>query len=81
MADDNRQGLVALLKAYFASGGKRLRQIGVDGGYDDQWLRDWVRLLAVSILKGPLVCPQTPMQHGPDGFKQLMSRSSVPKVV
>ena len=40
---DDRQGLVALLKAYFASGVKRLRKIWVDGGYDAQWLRDWVR--------------------------------------
>jgi putative transposase len=42
---DDRQGLVALLKAYFASGIKRLRKIWVDGGYEAQWLRDWVRSL------------------------------------
>ena len=42
---DDRQGLVALLTAYFASGVKRLRKIWVDGGYDAQWLRDWVRSL------------------------------------
>jgi putative transposase len=40
---DDRQGLVALLTAYFASGVKRLRKIWVDGGYEAQWLRDWVR--------------------------------------
>lgn len=42
---DDRQGLVALLTGYFASGVKRLRKIWVDGGYDAQWLRDWVRSL------------------------------------
>ena len=42
---DDRQGLVALLNAYFASGVKRLRKIWVDGGYEAQWLRDWVRSL------------------------------------
>lgn len=40
---DDRVGLVALLKRYFASGVTRLRKIWVDGGYDAQWLRDWVR--------------------------------------
>lgn len=40
---DDRQGLVALLKRYFASGVTRLRKIWVDGGYEAQWLRDWVR--------------------------------------
>ena len=39
---DDRQGLVALLKRYFASGVTRLRKIWVDAGYDAQWLRDWV---------------------------------------
>jgi putative transposase len=39
---DDRQGLVALLQRYFASGVKRLRTIWVDGGYEAQWLRDWV---------------------------------------
>ena len=34
---------VALLKRYFASGVTRLRKIWVDGGYEAQWLRDWVR--------------------------------------
>jgi len=40
---DDRQGLVALLQRYFASGIKRLRKIWVDGGYQAQWLCDWVR--------------------------------------
>ena len=39
----DRQGLVALLKRYFASGVTRLRNIWIDAGYDAQWLRDWVR--------------------------------------
>jgi putative transposase len=42
---DDRQGLVTLLTAYFASGVKRLRKLWVDGGYDAQWLHDWVRHL------------------------------------
>jgi putative transposase len=40
---DDRQGLVTLLQHYFASGVKRLRKLWVDGGYDAQWLREWVR--------------------------------------
>lgn len=40
---DDRQGLVALMQRYFASGVTRLRKLWVDGGYDAQWLRDWVR--------------------------------------
>jgi putative transposase len=40
---DDRQGLIALLKRYFASGVTRLRKIWVDGGYEAQWLRAWVR--------------------------------------
>jgi putative transposase len=39
---DDRQGLVALLTTYFATGVKRLRKLWVDGGYEAQWLRDWV---------------------------------------
>ena len=39
----DRQGLVALLQRYFASGVTRLRKIWVDAGYDAQWLCDWVR--------------------------------------
>ena len=40
---DDRQGLVALLKQYFASGVTRLRTIWVDAGYEAQGLCDWVR--------------------------------------
>jgi putative transposase len=40
---DDRQGLVMLMKRYFASGVTRLRNIWVDGGYDAQWLCDWGR--------------------------------------
>jgi putative transposase len=42
---DDRLGLVTLLQRYFASGVKRLRKIWVDGGYQAQWLCDWVRRL------------------------------------
>jgi putative transposase len=40
---DDRQGLVARLNTYFASGIKRLRKIWVDEGYEAQWLREWAR--------------------------------------
>jgi putative transposase len=40
---DDRHGLVALMQRYFASGVTRLRKIWVDGGYDAQWLCDWIR--------------------------------------
>lgn len=39
---EDRLGLVALLKQYLTAGVTRLRQIGVDAGYDAQWLRAWV---------------------------------------
>jgi len=39
---DDRPGLVELLQRYCASGVKRLRKIGVDGGFQAQWLCDWV---------------------------------------
>jgi putative transposase len=42
---DDRQGLVALLQTYFASGIKRLRKSWVDEGYEAQWLREWARSL------------------------------------
>jgi transposase len=42
---DDRLGLVLLLQRYFASGVKRLRKLWVDGGYQAQWLCDWVRRL------------------------------------
>jgi len=40
---DERQGLVTLLQRDVASGVKRLRKIGVDGGSQAQWLGDWGR--------------------------------------
>ena len=40
---DDRLGLITLLQRYFASGVTRLRKIWVDGGYEAQWLCDWVR--------------------------------------
>jgi putative transposase len=42
---DDRQGLVALVQGYGASGIKRLRTIWVDAGSEAQWLADWVRSL------------------------------------
>jgi putative transposase len=39
---DDRDGLVTLLQRYCASGVKRLRKIWVDGGYQAQWLWEWV---------------------------------------
>jgi putative transposase len=39
----DRQGLVALVHRYFASGVTRRRKIWVDRGYDAQWLCDWIR--------------------------------------
>ena len=39
----DRKGLVALLRAYFADGAKRLRKLWVDGAYPAEWLEDWVR--------------------------------------
>jgi putative transposase len=40
---DDRLGLVALLRQYFADGAKRLRKIWVDGAYPAEWLEEWVR--------------------------------------
>jgi transposase len=42
---DNRLGLVLLLQRYCASGVKRLRKLWVDGGYQAQWLWEWVHCL------------------------------------
>jgi putative transposase len=42
---DDRQGLVTLVQRYWTAGGKRLRKIWVDAGYEAQWLADWVRSL------------------------------------
>jgi putative transposase len=41
----DRQGLMALLRAYFAAGVKRLRKLWVDGNYSGEALRDWVACL------------------------------------
>ena len=38
---DDRQGFITLLERYLARGGRRLRKIGVDQGYEAQWLKDW----------------------------------------
>jgi putative transposase len=38
---DDRQGLVTLLETYVARGARRLRKIGVDQGYEAQWLKEW----------------------------------------
>jgi len=37
---DDRQGCVVLLQRSYASGGKRLRKIGVNAGDHAQWLHD-----------------------------------------
>jgi putative transposase len=42
---DGRQGLVALLTQYFTGGVKRLRKLGVGGGYRAEWVTAWVRAL------------------------------------
>ena len=42
---DDRLGLVLLLQRYCASGVKRLRKLWVDGGYQAQWLWEWVHCL------------------------------------
>jgi putative transposase len=38
---DDRQGFVTLLERYLARGGRRLRKIWVDHGYEAQWLKAW----------------------------------------
>jgi transposase len=38
---DDRQGFITLVETYLARGGRRLRKIGVDQGYEAQWLKDW----------------------------------------
>ena len=40
---EDRQGLVQLLKAYFADGVKRLRKLWVDGAYPAEWLEEPIR--------------------------------------
>ena len=41
----DREGLISLLKAYFATGVKRLRKLWVDGGYSGKTLKEWVQNL------------------------------------
>ena len=38
---DDRQGFITLLERYLARGGRRLRKIWVDQGYEAQWLKEW----------------------------------------
>ena len=40
---DDRVGLLALLTHYFLGGVRRLRKLWVDGGYQAEWLTQWVR--------------------------------------
>jgi putative transposase len=40
---DDRVGLMALLTQYFVGGVRRLRKLWVDGGYQAEWLTQWVR--------------------------------------
>src|SRR5215470_10997111 len=40
---DDRVGLIILLTQYFVSGVKRLRKLWVDGGYQAEWVAQWVR--------------------------------------
>ena len=38
---DDRQGFIALLERDLARGGRRLRKLWVDQGYEAQWLKEW----------------------------------------
>ena len=40
---EDRVGLLALLTHYFLGGVRRLRKLWVDGGYQAEWLTQWVR--------------------------------------
>jgi transposase len=40
---DDRIGLMVLLTRYFVGGVRRLRKLWVDGGYQAEWLTQWVR--------------------------------------
>jgi len=42
---DDRQGFITLLETYLARGGRRLRKIWVDQGYEAQWLKEWAASL------------------------------------
>ena len=41
----DREGLMALLRAYFSTGIKRLKKLWVDGGYSGEELKTWVASL------------------------------------
>ena len=38
---DDRQGFITVLETYLARGGRRLRKIWMDHGYEAQWLKEW----------------------------------------
>jgi putative transposase len=40
---DDRVGFMMLLMRYFMGGVKRLRKLWVDGGYQAEWLVQWVK--------------------------------------
>ena len=40
---DDRVGLMVLLRQYFVGGVRRVRKLWVDGGYQAEWLLQWVR--------------------------------------
>ena len=40
---DDRIGLLVLLTQYCVGGGRRLRKLWVEGGYQAEWLTQWVR--------------------------------------
>lgn len=69
---DDRQGLKELLTRYFASGVKRLRKIWVDGGYEAQWLTDWV-----SELKQTHKIDLEVVVHSGKGFEVVKQRWKV----
>ena len=73
---DERPGLVALLKRYCAAGVPRLRKIWVDGGYDAQWLRDWVRGL-----KQAHKIDREVVEHTGKGFQVVKHRWKVERTL
>jgi putative transposase len=73
---DDRQGLVQLLHRYFASGVKRLRKIWGDGGYEAQWLHDWVYSL-----KQTHKIDLEVVEHTGTGFQVVAHRWKVERTV
>ena len=69
---DDRQGLMTLLQRYFTPGVKRLRKLWVDGGYQAQWLSDWVR----SIKKTHKIDLEV-VEHTGKGFQVVKHRWKV----